>query len=273
MFILCFGKSLATSCTISSGGSGGVFAPSLFIGAMLGGAFGQACQHLFPDIITRPEAFVLVGMGGFFAGVARVPLTAVLMVCEMSGNYGLLVPLMLVSIINVAVLSSRWSLFEEQVPAPIDSPAHQGDFEVDVLEQIHVRDVMDLGRKPELVPESTPLSEILRLAADAECSYFPVVDSGQKLVGIFSLRDLRAVLSGNDSGDLIVAADIASQPVLTVTPEDNLHAAMRRFTQKNIDYLPIVAPDDGGHVLGMLNRREVIAAYHDRVLKIRERDG
>jgi CIC family chloride channel protein len=180
---------------------------------------------------------------------------------------------MLVSIINVAVLSSRWSLFEEQVPGPVDSPAHQGDFEVDVLEQIHVRDVMDLTRKVNLVPQDMPLSDILRIASDAECSYFPVIDEKQKLVGIFSLRDLRAVLTGNQAGDLILAADIAAQEVLTVTPDDDLHTAMHRFTQKNIDYLPIVATAEKSQYLGMLNRREMIAAYHGRVAKLRQRNG
>jgi CIC family chloride channel protein len=253
MLILCLGKIFATSFTISSGGSGGVFAPSLFIGAMLGGAFGLACQHFFPEIITRPEAFVLVGMGGFFAGVARVPLTAMLMVCEMSGNYGLLIPLMLVCIINVAVLSSRWTLYEEQVSTIVDSPAHQGDFVVDVLEQIRVRDVMDVSRRVELVPEDMPLTEILRVASYASCTYFPVVDANKSLVGIFSLRDLRAVLTGNGSGALIVAADIATQPVLTVRPDDDLHTALRRFTQKNIDDIPIVDPEHKGRILGMLS--------------------
>ena len=272
MLILCFGKILATSFTISSGGSGGVFAPSLFIGAMLGGAFGLTCQHFFPEIIVRPEAFVLVGMGGFFAGVARVPLTAMLMVCEMSGNYGLLVPLMLVSIINVAVLSSRWSLYEEQVSAIVDSPAHQGDFVVDVLEQIHVRDVMDLNRPFDTVLEDTPLTEILRVASYATCSYFPVLDGKRNLVGIFSLRDLRAVLTGNGSGTLIVAADIASHPVLTVRPDDDLHTALRRFTQKNIDDIPIVDPDNKTRVIGMLSRHDVIAAYHDKVTEMRHHD-
>lgn len=268
MVVLCFGKILATSLTISSGGSGGVFAPSLYAGAMLGGAFGVACQRFFPTFIAHPEAFVLVGMGGFFAGVARVPLTAMLMVCEMSGNYNLLIPLMLVCIVNVALLSSRWSLYEEQVPGLIDSPAHQGDFVVDVLEQIHVRDVMRLDRKVDLVPEEMPLTEILRLASFSNNSYFPVVDHEQNLVGIFSLRDLRAVLTGNGSGALIVAADIASQPVLTVQPDDDLHTAMRRFTQKNIDYLPIVSEEAPKRVIGMLNRRDVIAMYHNRVTEM-----
>jgi CIC family chloride channel protein len=125
MALLCLGKIFATSFTISSGGSGGVFAPSLFIGAMLGGAFGLACEEFFPEAIEQPAAFALVGMGGLFAGIARVPLTAMLMVCEMTGSYNLLVPLMLVSIINVAILAPRWTLYEQQVLTLEDSPAHQ----------------------------------------------------------------------------------------------------------------------------------------------------
>lgn len=268
MLILCFGKILATSLTISSGGSGGVFAPSLFIGAMLGGAYGIVCERLFPGTVTHPEAYVLIGMGGLFAGVARVPLTAMLMVCEMSGSYELLLPLMLVCIVNVALLSSRWSLYEEQVSTIVDSPAHQGDFVVDVLEQIQVCDVMNLKRKIEIIPEDMPLSKILRVASFSDCSYFPVMNSENKMVSIFSLRDLRAVLTGNGAGPLIVAADIASQPVLTVKPTDDLHTALRRFTQKNIEDIPIVDPEAEDRFLGMLSRRDVISAYHDRVTKL-----
>lgn len=265
LIVLCLGKIVATSLTISSGGSGGVFAPSLFIGAMLGGAYGQLCMHLFPGVITNPEAFVLVGMGGFFAGVARVPLTAILMVCEMSGSYGLLIPLMIVSIINVALLSSRWTLYEEQVQSLVDSPAHQGDFVVDVLEQIRVREVQHPMGAVDLVSINTPLPEILKLAANSKSTYFPVVDAENRLVGIFSLRDLRSVLLGDGAGSLILAIDLATTPVLTVTPDDDLHTALRRFTQKNIDELPIVNTDDPTCVIGMLSRKDVIAAYHDRV--------
>lgn len=268
LLLLCAGKIIATSLTISSGGSGGVFAPSLFIGAMLGGAYGQFCNQLFPDAIAHPEAFVLVGMGGFFAGIARVPLTAMLMVCEMSGSYGLLVPLMLVCIVHTAILSSKWSLYEEQVPAMIDSPAHQGDFVIDVLEQIHVGDVFDRNAHLDVVPEDMPLPKILALASRSNSNYFPVVDEQSRLTGIFSLRDLRAVLTGDGAGPLILATDIASQPVLTVNPEDDLHTALRRFTQKNIDEIPVVARDAPDRILGMLGRRELINAYHDRVTEL-----
>jgi CIC family chloride channel protein len=270
LIVLCFGKIVATSFTISSGGSGGVFAPSLFVGAMLGGAFGLLCDRLFPGMIERPEAFVLVGMGGFFAGVARVPLTAMLMVCEMSGSYGLLVPLMLVSIVNVALLSSRWTIYEEQVTAMVDSPAHQGDFVIDVLEQMRVEEIMDSERKPDLVPEGMPLDKILVLAARSRNTYFPVVDSEEKLVGIFSLRDLRSVLTGDGGGPLVIAADLATQPVLTVTPTDDLHTALRCFTQKNIDDLPVVDAEDAGRIVGMLSRKDLITAYHHRATALRE---
>jgi CIC family chloride channel protein len=269
LVVLCLGKIIATSLTISSGGSGGVFAPSLFIGAMLGGAYGLICERLFPGMIDNPEAFVLVGMGGFFAGAARVPLTAMLMVCEMSGSYGLLIPLMLVSIVNMAILSSRWTLYEEQVPSIIDSPAHQGDFVIDVLEQIHVREVMGVGRKLDIIPEDMPLPQILRVAATSSNTYFPVVDRDNQLHGIFSLRDLRTALTGNGAGSLVLATDLATSPVLTVSPQDDLHTALRRFTQKNIDEIPVVDSEEGKEIIGVLSRRDVISAYHDRVTELR----
>ncbi|HEV7281156.1 MAG TPA: chloride channel protein [Pirellulaceae bacterium] len=272
MLVLCGAKILATSFTISSGGGGGVFAPTLFIGAMLGGAYGKLCDFLFPEWIAHPEAFVLVGMGGFFAGVARVPLTAMLMICEMSGSYGLLVPLTLVSVIHTAILSSRWTLYEEQVPSMIDSPAHQGDFVVDVLEQMRVEDVMDTTRKLDLVPEGTPLPKIISIVASSRNPYFPVVDSDGKLTGIFSLGDVRSALGGYGAGPLVVAADLATSPVQTVTPEDDLHAAMQRFTQSNIEELPVVDAEGSGEIVGVLSRRHVIKAYRDRTDELRRRN-
>lgn len=272
MLVLCIGKIFATAFTISSGGSGGVFAPSLYIGAMLGGAFGVAAEKFFPDMISHPEAFALVGMGGLFSGIARVPLTAMLMVCEMTGSYNLLIPLMLVCMVNMAILSPRWTLYEQQVFGLVDSPAHQGDFVIDVLEQMHVRDVMDLARKVDLIPEGMPLVEILRMASLSNNSYYPVVDADQKLSGIFSLRDLRAVLAGDRTGTLVVAADIATPQVITVKPDDDLHTALRRFTQKNVDYLPIVEADSPRDVVGMLSRHDVISAYHRRLSEIQRDD-
>ncbi len=270
---LAMAKILATSFTISSGGSGGVFAPSLFIGAMLGGAFGLACHQLFPAQAPLPEAFVLVGMGGFFAGVAKVPLTALLMVSEMSGSYDLLVPLMLVSTINVALLSQRWSLYEEQVSSLIDSPAHLGDFVVDVLEGMKVREVYRPSRPPTLIREDARLPAVLHVVAHSNDSYFPVVDDAGHLVGIFSLQDIRSVLVGNGAGDLVLASDLATSPVATVTPDDNLHTVLRLCTQRQIAEIPVVDPQDPSRVICMLHRGEVIAAYDRQMTALRKRTG
>jgi len=271
--LLALAKIMATSFTISSGGSGGVFAPSLFVGAMLGGAFGHLCNWMFPGVAPDPAAFVLVGMGGFFAGVAKVPLTALIMVSEMSGSYGLLVPLMLVSVISVAVLSSRWSLYEEQVSSLIDSPAHLGDFVVDVLEGMKVRQVYKPHRGPHLVRESLPLPQVLQLVANSSDSYFPVVDAEDGLVGIFSLHDVRSALVTKASGNLILASDLASSPVPTVTPEDNLHTALRLFTQRQIEEIPVVSEDNPRVIICMLHRGEVISAYDRQMAALRGEGG
>ncbi len=115
-----------------------------------------------------------------------------------------------------------------------------------------------------------PLPQILLLAASSPNNYFPVVDSEGRLIGIFSLRDLRTVLTGDGAGPLILATDLAVQPVLTVTPDDDLHMALRRITQKNIDEIPVVDPKNPAHILGMLSRKDLIAAYHDRLTDLRE---
>jgi CIC family chloride channel protein len=209
-------------------------------------------------------------MGGFFAGVAKVPLTALIMVSEMSGSYDLLVPLMLVNVVTVAILSSRWTLYEEQVPSLIDSPAHLGDYVVDVLEGMHVREIYSPERAPLLIREDVPLPEVLRTVASSSDSYFPVVNHDGLLVGIFSLHDIRSVLVGNGAGNLVLATDLATVPVTTLTPDDNLHTALRLYTQKRIEEIPIVKQDDKRSVICMLRRDEVIAAYDRRMGELRQ---
>jgi CIC family chloride channel protein len=270
MAMLVIAKMVATSLTISSGGSGGLFAPSLFIGAMLGGAYGLLCESAFGHLAPQPAAMVLVGMGGLLAGVAKIPLASLIMVSEMSGTYNLLVPLMLVNVIVVAILSSRVTLFKEQVQSLIDSPAHLGDFVVDVLEDIRVRDIYRPSRCPVLIRENMPLRKVLGIVAESSENCFPVVDGRDRLVGIFSLHDIRSTLLGNEGGGLILASDLARSPVLTLTPDDNLHTALRYYAQKQIEEIPVVDPQDSARVICMLRRGEVIAAYDERMALLHE---
>jgi CIC family chloride channel protein len=268
LFLLVFLKIVATSLTISSGGSGGVFGPSVFIGGMLGGAVGQLLQLALPHWRIEPAAFALVGMAGFFAGVSKTPLASILMVCEMTGSYSLLVPLMLVCGLTMG-LSRRWTLYEEQVHSPVDSPAHLGDFVVDVLERLRVSDVRVRTEGIERVAEATPFDQILLLAANSVETLFPVVDTTGRLTGIFSLRDIRSALAGSNISRLVVADDLATRPVLTVTPTDDLHSALRRLTELNHDEIPVVAPDDASKLVGLLSRRELIAAYSAQIDALR----
>jgi CIC family chloride channel protein len=182
------------------------------------------------------------------------------MVSEMTGSYSLLVPLMLGCALNMAI-SRRWTIYEEQVPTPIDSPAHQGDFVVDVLEQLSVGEVGFRTQGIETVPASSPFRELIHRVAQSSETLYPVVDGHGRLTGIFTLHDLRLALVGSEWGPLVLADDLAHRPVLTVTPEDNLHTALRRMTELNIDELPVVDPKDPTRLLGLLSRRQLTLAY------------
>lgn len=268
LLILAVLKIVATGFTISSGGSGGVFGPSMLIGGMLGGACGQFLAFWFPAAQIHPATFVLVGMGGFFAGVSKTPLTSIVMVSEMTGSYSLLVPLMLACALNMAI-SRKWTIYEEQVPSPIDSPAHQGDYVVDILEQIRVGDVGIRSEGLEKIPAATPFRDLIHVVARSAETLFPVIDAHGRLTGIFTLRDLRLALLGAEWGPLIIADDLAYRPVISVTPDDNLHTALQRLTELNIDEIPVVDPKDPTHLLGLLSRRELSTAYSSLIESLR----
>ena len=268
LLLLALLKIVATSLTISSGGSGGVFGPSIFIGGMLGGAFGRMLERIFHGTGIEPSAFVLVGMGGFFAGVSKTPLTSMVMVCEMSGSYSLLVPLMFVCAVHMA-LSRPWTIYEEQVPSPIDSPAHQGDFIVDLLERIHVSETTVRSTGLEIVAENAPFARLVERVAGSTETLFPVVDEQGRLTGIFSLRDLRPALLGAEWGPLVLATDLATRPVISVTPDDDLHTALRRMTVLNSDEIPVVRRDDSASLIGLLSRRDLVSAYLLRIAAFR----
>jgi CIC family chloride channel protein len=257
-------KILATAFSISSGGSGGVFAPSLAIGALLGAAVGEAADSLFPGLGISPAAFALVGMGGFFAGVAKVPVAAVIMVCEMTGHYKLLAPLMLVSVLHF-MLSTRWSLYKAQVDGMLDSPAHAGDFVVDVLCDIQVSEILDDARRPHLIHQDTTLRRVLKVVADAKESYFPVVDDDNKLVGIFSLTDLRRIYLEGEVEDVVITRDFMIEAVITAESSENLDEVLRRMTTRNINAIPIMDPEKEGEVLAVLERNEIGRAYDKRL--------
>ena len=256
-------KIVTTSLTISSGGSGGVFGPSIVIGGCLGAAVGQVFQWWWPDIVTHPQTFAIVGMAGFFAGCARAPFSTILMVAEMTGDYKLLLPTMWVATLCF-LLARRWTLYEKQVPTRLDSPAHRGDFIVDVLEGMHVEDVYQKNRRLVMIHEGMTLDDIVHQLAKSSQRYFPVVDDEDQMVGIFSSEDVRSYLYDETIWKVANARDVMTTRVLTLSPEDDLNTALRGFTSLNVDELPVVNPEEPGKLLGVLRRKETIGAYNRR---------
>ena len=268
LLLIAGGKILTTSLTISSGGSGGVFGPSMVIGGCLGAAFGLVMKEQF-GLQTHPGAYAIIGMAGFFAGAAHAPISTIIMVSEMTGDYKLLLPTMWVSTLCF-LLCRRFTLYEKQVSSRLDSPAHKGDFIVDVLEGIQVVDVYSPDASLVRVKESASLDHIVHLLAETSQQYFPVVDEEGAMVGIFSADDVRSYLFDEIIWQLAVARDVMKSNVVSVTPEDDLNTALQRLTSLNIDELPVVDVADPGKLLGMLSRRETIAFYNRRVIQHRE---
>ncbi|MCA9037608.1 MAG: chloride channel protein [Planctomycetaceae bacterium] len=265
LLIVGFFKILTTSLTIGSGGSGGVFGPSMVIGGCTGVAVGKICAMAWPGLVN-PGAFGVVGMAGFFAGCAHAPISTIIMVSEMTGSYSLLLPAMWVSTLCF-LMCKRSSLYRKQVASRLESPAHRGDFLVDVLEGITVEDVYRKDRKYECVPESMTLAEIVQLLSKTHQHYFPVINSEGSMVGIFSDDDIRRFIFDETIWQLADAADIMITRFLRVTPEEDLNSALQKFTRLNVDELPVLDAETGTKLLGMLRRKETIGAYNRRILE------
>ncbi|QDT42482.1 H(+)/Cl(-) exchange transporter ClcA [Gimesia alba] len=266
LLTIAFVKVFTTSFTIASGGSGGVFGPSMVIGGCVGTATGRILQQLWPELVTQPEAYGLVGMAGFFAGAAHAPISTIIMVSEITGNYSLLLPTMLASTLCF-VLCQKVHLYQKQYPSRLESPAHRGDFLVDVLEGSRVSDVFDPERKIQLIHESKSLDEIVHSLAGTQQHYFPVVDDTERIIGIFSEDDVRAYLYDETIWKLAVARDIMQSDFVKVSPDDDLNTVMQRFTSINVEVLPVVDEQDPGILLGMLNRKETIGYYNQQLMK------
>ncbi|MDM8522874.1 chloride channel protein [Desulfococcaceae bacterium HSG8] len=267
---LAIGKVMTTSFSIGSGGSGGVFGPSVVIGGAMGGVVGKLFHQFMPGVVAEPGAFVIVGMAGFFTAVSNTPISTIIFVSEMTNSYQLLLPSLLVC--SVAYLASqRWTIYEKQAKSRIDSPAHAGEFFVDILQSVRVRDLMGLVKKVELIPQDMTFSEFKKYFSETKQHYFPVMDQHKRLIGIFSSTDIRSVLFAMGVENLILMKDICTSDIIVTTPTDDLNSVLQKFTEKNIDSLPVVRDDDPGILIGMLNRREVISFYNEMIQEMKER--
>ena len=260
--LLAVGKILATSITLNTGGSGGVFTPSLYIGAATGGAFGVAVASLFPSLPITPEAYALVGMGALVAAATDAPLTGILIVFEMTNDYAIVLPLMLTTVIATIVARrlERDSLYSGWLRRRGEHLEHGASR--DVLTATRVSDVFD--HNPQIIDHAATVAELLAVLGTGEQTEFPVVDADEHLVGIITVADLgRIALERADLADVIIAADIA-QPVETLAPTDSLLDAVRRMGVRGTASLPVVDPRTG-RLLGIVGRSHVLGLYERSV--------
>jgi CIC family chloride channel protein len=263
-FLLAFAavKMIATSLTISSGGSGGVFGPSLVIGGALGAAFGRAAVDLFPTISPEPAAFIMVGMGGFFAGVAKVPFASVIMVMEMTGSYGLLVPSLLVATIAYLVVPRASRLYENQVPRRLDSPVHQGSFAVEILTTARLKEMWEpCADAIDTVKEDLGFAALLDLAERSPQAVFPVVGASGSLVGEISVEEIRRALTAGVTPQSAVARDLMREAPEPLLLDDDLARVARLLAERTSGEMSVVADASSRRVVGTFSRRDLTLAY------------
>jgi CIC family chloride channel protein len=269
MSVLLVTKLVATSLTIGSGGSGGVFAPSLVIGGMLGGIFGEGMHALAPDLVTQPEMYVMIGMATFFTGVANVPIATTIMISEMTGSYKLLVPLIFSGVI-VHLLSRRWSLYTQQVRNHNESPAYRKEVAPDVLSGIKVRAVV---KHPvyhhQLDPEDS-LEAIVGVFTRTAEIVLPVVDSpagGETLryTGLVLLDSIQPLLASEDQSMIHYTAEELQVEFVSVGLDDPLDKVLAVFEKHKYPELPVM--DNTGTIVGFIRPSQIIGAYHRESLR------
>lgn len=257
MLALVGAKLVATSMSVGSGNAVGTFAPALFLGAAAGGAAGTTAALLVPALEIHPGSFALVGMAAVFTVIARAPLTAILIVFELTGDYGLVLPLMLA--VGIAMfLADRVqpdSLYAYQLRQQGIVYAEPQD--IDVMQTVSVGEVMDSDIQS--VPADLPIPQLLQRIQESGLQGFPVVAHG-RLFGVVTLTDLsRPDRRGLD--DALTVADICTRPPVTVTPQDPMFRALRRMANLDVGRLPVVAADDHSKLVGMIRRKDVVTAY------------
>jgi CIC family chloride channel protein len=266
MAALVFLKIAATAITLGSGGAGGVFAPALFIGAVTGGAYGFVAHSLLPQYTANPGAYAAVGIGAFLAAATHAPLTAIFLLFEMTGNYLIIVPIMLASIIGTVVATRLNPDSIDTVDFSRDGiDLHEGR-EISVMKSIKVGRV--ISEDVDFVSEQANVDQLLTIFSMARDSfYFPVVDESGRMTGVVSLQDVKSILHDEELRLSARVGNICTRKVVVLTPEDNLHTAMALFDAKGLEEIPVVEAEDNRWVVGMLKRREAIAAYNKEVLR------
>jgi CIC family chloride channel protein len=252
-------KMVATSLTLGSGGSAGLFGPSLFLGAMLGAAFGIFVNEVSPFESANYGAYAMVGMAAVFASTSRATLTAILMLFEMTSVYEIILPLMFACVVSDAVSSllSKETIYTAKL-------AKQGiryvqDLSVNILESTRVKDAMTVDYVS--VKEDTPLRKVVDMHLYTGRKGFPVVSSDGRLKGVITLTDVRNAFDSDKRNALV--KDVMTKRVVTVYPDETLQTAMEKMVLRKFGHLPVVDPNRPNKLVGMLDREAILDRYRN----------
>ncbi len=259
-------KPIATSVTLGSGGSGGTLAPSLFIGAMAGGAFGNIVNLLVPGIAAPPGAYALVGMAAVTGSVVQAPLAAAILVFEMTDKYETILPILL-AVVAATVISKKYmngSIYTIRLKLKgqfLDVYGH----DVNILRSLSVKDVM----KPQLVAasESTRLADLVDMIPESNTTVFPVIRHDGTLSGTISYGDIRQALTDESVKDLLgilVVKDILNPTKMTVMEDQDLSSAMKLMLDAGVPSIPVIR--EGNQLAGMLYLTDANQAYEKKLL-------
>jgi CIC family chloride channel protein len=265
--ILVFIKILATAVTLGSGGSGGIFAPSLFMGATLGASFGAAVHLLFPAITATPGAYALVAMGGLVAGTTRAPITAIIIVFELTNDYHIILPLMITTIISTIISSyfTRESIYTlKLVRRGINI---KDGSEVNVMKSIFIRDIYDSDFVA-IHPEDK-FNTVVRKVVQSHGQEFPVLKDNGEIIGTISVETIKDFLFENDElQEVLVAADVYEPKYETVSLDDNSNLAMEKMRKYDWESLPVTDSENSKKVIGVVHIKDIQDAYYKAIERI-----
>ncbi len=260
-------KFLATAICLGSM-SGGVFGPTLFLGAMLGSSLALTWNMFFPQVHINPVDYALVGMGTMVSGVTLGPITAILVVFELTKDYRTIVPLLISCTTSLLLVKYLYgsSIYQTKLLRRGIRLVHGLD--ANVLATLQVKDCM--SSQVETIQEDTTLPEIIQKAEISASPFLLVLDQRGDLSGLITMADLRQDLRvAQTISSSVTAAQLMTRQNVSITPEDTLEAALELFEEKNFTFLPVVQPPEGKKVLGLLKREDLVRAYKQRLLKTR----
>ena len=261
-------KILASAVTFGSGGAGGLFTPSLLLGALVGGSFGYGVHYLFPEVTADYGAYALVGMGGVLAGITHAPLMAIMMIFEQTNSYQIILPLMFVCIVSHFTMRvARGQSLEQEALRRRGVVLPSGP-EGSVMQETRVYQVMH--EDVEAVTSSAPFSEVVERFLNSQRNWLYVVDDDRRFIGAISLHAIKDILSDVEALSMVVAADLVTSEFEFVTPRERLSDTMDKFYRQNSERLPVLDGILTRKLIGWISKRDLIGIYSQEILRKRQ---